>query len=121
MSLKTGAILVVEDEGLIRMFAASAFEDAGYTVLEAGSAAEALHILEARDDVILVFTDVNMPGNMNGIKLAATVRDRWPNVNIAVTSGMAVPREGEIPPGGYFVPKPYSKKDIERIPSLFGV
>lgn len=107
-----GAVLVVEDESIVRMFAVSLFEEAGYTVLEAGNADEAIRILESRSDIFLIFTDIDMPGLIDGLKLARAVRDRWPPVRIIVTSGLISPSEGEIPSGGHFIPKPYSKIDI---------
>ena|SRR5689334_16236470 len=107
-----GAVLVVEDESLIRMHAVSMFEEAGYSVLEAGNADEAIKILESRNDIFLIFTDIDMPGSMDGLKLAWAVHNRWPPVRIIVTSGLVSPSEWQVPSGGHFVPKPYSKADI---------
>ncbi|WP_426527924.1 response regulator [Bradyrhizobium sp. McL0615] len=80
-------VLVVEDETLIRELVAEELEEAGYTVVIANDADQAIAILEARQDIRLVFTDINMPGSMNGLKLAAAVRDRWSPVHIIITSG----------------------------------
>jgi CheY-like chemotaxis protein len=99
-------VLVVEDEDLIRELVLEELVDAGYTVVEAQHADHAITILEARQDIQLVFTDIDMPkGSMDGLKLAAAVRDRWPPVHIIVTSGKAQPLT--IPANALFIPKPY--------------
>lgn len=100
-------VLVVEDEPLIRMAAAQIVEDAGFIALEARNADEAIAMLESRDDIRLVFTDIEMPGSMDGLKLAHAVRHRWPPVMLLLASGKLVPDEAQIPPGATFVPKPY--------------
>ena len=83
---KRAVILVVEDELLIRMNAVEMIEEA-FEVVEAGNAEEAIVILEGRLDVAVVFTDIQMPGSMDGLKLAAVVRLRWPPIKIVATSG----------------------------------
>jgi two-component system, response regulator PdtaR len=98
-------VLVVEDEFLIRQVLQIELEDAGYEVILADSADAAIAILEARADIHLVFTDIDMPGSMDGLKLAACVRDRWPPIHIIITTGKARPRE--IPANALFIPKPY--------------
>ena len=98
-------VLVVEDEFLIRQILQIELEDAGYEVILADSADAAIAILEARSDIHLVFTDIDMPGSMDGLKLAACVRDRWPPIHIIITTGKARPRE--IPANALFIPKPY--------------
>lgn len=103
-------VLVVEDETLIRELVAKELEEAGYTVVIANDADQAIAILEARQDIRLVFTDINMPGSMNGLKLAAAVRDRWPPVHIIITSGKVRPLE--IPANALFIPKPYIGKNV---------
>lgn len=105
-------ILVVEDEAIIRMGAVFMLEEAGFTVLEAGSAHEAIGILENRDDVRAIFTDVNMPGTMDGLRLARMVRGRWPPIHLVVTSGLASPNHDDLPPGGKFIRKPYNPGDV---------
>ena len=80
-------VLIVEDEILLRMDATEALESAGLVVVEAGSADEAILILEQRDDINLIFTDIHMPGSMDGLKLAHFVKDRWPPIRIIATSG----------------------------------
>jgi CheY-like chemotaxis protein len=106
------AVLIVEDEPLIRMEAASLIGEAGYKVYEAGNADEAIRILELQDEIRLIFTDVHMPGSMDGLKLAHYVRGRWPPVKIIVTSGkVRLPGE-ELPAGAVFVGKPYHPEQI---------
>lgn len=108
-----GLVLVVEDEPLIRLNAVQMMEDAGYTALEAHDAADAVRVLEARPDIRIVFTDIEMPGSMNGLRLAACIRDRWPPIEIILTSGAVIPSASAIPDGGVFVPKPYSQDQVE--------
>jgi len=104
-------VLVVEDETLIRELVAEELEVAGYTVVIANDADQAIAILEARQDIRLVFTDINMPGSMDGLKLAAAVRDRWPPVHIIIiTSGKIRPLE--IPANAHFIPKPYVGENV---------
>ena len=101
-------ILIVEDDFLIRMNAAEMIADAGFDVIEAGNADEAIVILEARPDIHVVFTDIQMPGSMDGLKLARFVRGRWPPIKIVATSGNSVVQDGDLPEGGVFLPKPYT-------------
>ena len=103
-------VLVVEDETLIRKLVAEELEEAGYSVVVATDADQAIAILEARQDIHLVFTDIDMPGSMDGLKLAAAVRDRWPPVHIIITSGKIRPLE--IPANALFIPKPYVGKNV---------
>ena len=86
-------VLVVEDSALIRMGAVDLVLSAGYEALEAKDADEAIRILEAREDIDLVFTDVQMPGTMDGIKLVHYIRDRWPPIKLLVASGKAILEE----------------------------
>ena len=101
-------VLIVEDEFLIRMATAEVMRDAGFQVLEASTADEAIVILENRRDIRVVFTDIQMPGSMNGVKLAHAVRDRWPPVRIIATSSRQDIQEGQLPVGSIFFRKPYS-------------
>jgi CheY-like chemotaxis protein len=89
-------VLVVEDEPLIRMNAVTTIENAGIGVLQAASADEAIAILEACPDVRVVFTDVQMPGSMDGLKLAHFVRDRWPPIMIIATSGLVKVKDDDL-------------------------
>lgn len=105
-------VLVVEDETLIRMNAVGMIEDAGFQALEAANADEAITLLETRLDICVVFTDIDMPGSMNGIKLAQAVRGRWPPIKIIATSGHFKLKAGDLPPDGRFLPKPYNSRQI---------
>jgi CheY-like chemotaxis protein len=110
---KRPVILVVDDETLIRLGAVQIAEDAGFEVLEAANADEAIEILEHRRDVRAIFTDIHMPGSMDGLKLARAVRDRWPPIKIIVTSGREYPKAHDLPEGGRFLPKPYSPRQVQ--------
>jgi CheY-like chemotaxis protein len=111
---KRAVILIVEDEFLIRINAVEMIEVAGFEVVEAASADEAIAILEGRLDINVVFTDIQMPGSMDGLKLAAAVRDRWPAIKIVATSGHVKLGPGDLPEGGRFLPKPYSPAEIMK-------
>jgi CheY-like chemotaxis protein len=104
--------LIVEDEFLVRMDTRAALETAGFDVLEAGDADEAIAILSASNDIRLIFTDVHMPGSMDGLKLVHFIRDRWPPVKVVATSGHARITDSDLPEGVRFVPKPYSAAEI---------
>ena len=107
-----GLILVVDDDVLERMGASYMFSDAGYRVLEAGSADDALRFFEKDTDIGLLFTDVSMPGALNGADLARQVAERWPRVAIIVTSGRPFPID--LPPMVRFHAKPYEPRDVLR-------
>jgi CheY-like chemotaxis protein len=100
-------ILVVEDEFLLRLDSAETIEHAGFEVVQAANADDAIAILTARPDIHVVFTDVQMPGSMDGLKLARFVRDRWPPIRIIATSGHVMVGEDDLPTGSLFLPKPY--------------
>ncbi len=112
---KRAVILIVEDELLIRINAVDMIEEAGFEVVEAANADEAIAILERRFDIAVLFTDIQMPGSMDGLKLAAAVRNRWPPVLIVATSGHVKLGAGDLPQGGRFLPKPYSPVEIRKI------
>lgn len=105
-------VLVVEDSAIIRMSAVELVLSAGYEGLEAQDADEAIRILESRSDIDLVFTDVQMPGTMDGIKLSHYIRDRWPPVKLLVASGNAILQESSLPRGSRFFSKPYDDHAI---------
>jgi len=114
-------ILVVEDETLVRLVAVKLLIDAGYRVLEARDADEALEILAERPDCRAIITDVKMPGSVDGIQLAHLVAERWPSMGIGVVSGNALPSAGDLPVGTRFLPKPYRPDDFMRVAaSLLG-
>jgi CheY-like chemotaxis protein len=104
-------VLIVEDEFLIRMHAAEMISDAGFEVVEACNADQAIAILESRADVRVVFTDIQMPGSMNGLKLAHAVRHRWPPVHIIATSAYLATLD-DLPVGSVFLAKPYNERKI---------
>lgn len=111
MSTATGPIevpkvLVVEDEMVLRMRAADIVEDAGFCPVEAVNADEAMAILEARSDIALLFTDIQMPGSMDGLKLAHAVHARWPAIKIVLVSGQVRPSDAERPVDSHFFGKP---------------
>lgn len=105
-------VLIVEDSAMIRMSAVDLVVSAGYEALEAGDADEAIRILEMRDDIDLVFTDVQMPGAMDDIKLSHYIRDRWPPVKLIVASGATIIEESKLPVGSRFFSKPYDDLSI---------
>jgi len=110
--VKSAVILVVEDHPIVRLNALDLVRDAGFEGIGAANADEAIRILEARSDVHLVFTDVEMPGTMDGLKLAHYIRDRWPPVHLIVVSGKAIPDESGLPANTKFFPKPYNDNTI---------
>jgi CheY-like chemotaxis protein len=111
-SEQSGSILVVEDEALLLFTIADDLRDAGFTVYEASNAATALKVLEQHMDISILFTDVDMPGQMDGLKLSRAVRDRWPPVRIIVTSGHVNLTDSDLPIIGRFIPKPYTSSAI---------
>lgn len=114
MANSTIVVLVVEDEPLVRMGIVSHLEDDGFKVLEAGNADEAIALLTLHLDIQIMFTDVDMPGGIDGLKLAAAVRDRWPPIKIVVTSGHRKVAVEELPVEAQFFPKPYNPYKISE-------
>jgi CheY-like chemotaxis protein len=108
-------VLIVEDDYLLRMDAINMIAAAGFAVVEAANADEAIEILEARPDITVVFTDIQMPGSMDGLKLARAVRGRWPPIKIVATSGLVDVGEKDLPEGGRFLPKPYHPKALADV------
>ena len=105
-SVVPAVVLVVEDEMLLRMRAVDMVEDAGFTPVEAVDADEAVAILEARSDIALLFTDIQMPGSMDGLKLAHAVHERWPPIKIILVSGQLKLTNLDIPVDSCFFGKP---------------
>ena len=101
-------VLIVEDETLVRKLGVDLFVDAGFVVIEAGTADEALQLLAVNPGVRIVFTDVNMPGSFGGITLAHKIAERWPDIGIIIVSGQNLPQSGLLPIGSRFVRKPYA-------------
>jgi DNA-binding NtrC family response regulator len=106
MSDKPTAVLVVEDEPLVRMLVADVLVDAGFRVFAAVNADEALRILRAGVDISMLLSDVDLPGHFQGYDLARQVHERWPQVEVLLTSGRAWPSAGDLPPGAAFLAKP---------------
>jgi DNA-binding NtrC family response regulator len=105
-------VLIVEDEPLIRLDIAGELADMGFNVLEAENAEEAIAILTSDRDVQIIFTDVDMPGALDGLNLAAAVRDRWPPIKIIVTSGLRRVAVDGLPADALFVDKPYQADEL---------
>jgi CheY-like chemotaxis protein len=108
-------VLVVEDDRLARVHAVDLIEEAGFRVVEARGAEEAIAILESRQDISVVFTDIVMPGAMDGLQLARYIRGNWPPIKIIATSGGFVIRDDELPEGGVFLPKPYTADGVTSV------
>ncbi|KQY99378.1 hypothetical protein ASD45_00110 [Pseudolabrys sp. Root1462] len=100
------AILAVEDEFLILDYVADILTEAGFEVITASNADEAIRVLEARTDIFALLTDIDMPGSMDGLRLATAVRDQWPPIHVIVTTGKNIGRS--LPPDTHFLPKPYT-------------
>jgi CheY-like chemotaxis protein len=105
-------VLIVEDEILVRLDAVEVIEGRGFEAIEASNADEAISILEQRNDIGLIFTDIDMPGSMDGVKLAHFVKDRWPPIKIIATSGHAKITANDLPQGVRFMPKPYKVTEV---------
>lgn len=105
-------VLVVEDETLVRMDISDQLQDFGFAVLEAANAAEAIDLLVAKSDIQVIFTDVDMPGVMDGLMLATAVRDRWPPIKIIVTSGHREVSIRDLPTASCFFEKPYRAEKV---------
>lgn len=114
-------VLVVEDEMVLRMRAVDIVEDAGFLALEAVNADDALAVLESRSDISLLFTDIQMPGTMDGLKLAHAVHKRWPEIKIVLVSGQVKPAITDRPANSRFFGKPLETKDmIAEIQEMVG-
>jgi CheY-like chemotaxis protein len=121
LSCIPAVVLIVEDEMMLRMRAIDMVEDAGYTPIEALDADEAVAILESRSDIALMCTDIQMPGSMDGLELAHTVRARWPSIKIIVVSGQLNPPSIDLPPCSRFFGKSFEAgKMIAQMRSMIG-
>lgn len=112
MTEKLVTILVVEDEALIRHAVVDDLEAAGFRVVEAANATDAVVLLIADPDIRAMFTDIDMPGGINGLLLAVDVRRRWPPIHIIVTSGQVQMRQSDMPVVGRFFGKPYDSNAV---------
>ena len=111
-TLEASLVLVVEDDDFVRLCAVEMLEDAGFAVVDARHADEAWFILHERSDIGALFTDVDMPGSMCGVTLAARVYENWPDIRLVLTSGRHRFDDREVPDHGLFVPKPYSATQV---------
>jgi CheY-like chemotaxis protein len=107
-------ILIVEDEMIVRLIGSDMLTDAGYEVVEAATADEALRILDRHGEVEVLFTDIRMPGSMDGLQLARVVHERWPATKILITSGDTFPPPSAIADNGRFIPKPYNTEVLRH-------
>jgi DNA-binding NtrC family response regulator len=107
---RKATVLIVEDETLVRMHGADILEDAGFAVLEAGNADQALAMLDRHDDVQVLLSDIDMPGSMDGVALAHLVHARWPKIRLLLTSGHHQIPKAAIPDDGKFMRKPWAQE-----------
>jgi CheY-like chemotaxis protein len=115
-------VLIVEDDMILRMRSVDIVEDAGYTPVEAMDADEALGILQSRSDIALLFTDIQMPGSMDGLQLAHAVYERWPQLKIILVSGQLKLSSAEIPRDSRFFGKPLvSAQMITEMQDMIGL
>jgi DNA-binding NtrC family response regulator len=115
-SVKTWtAALVVEDDALVRFDLAQTLQAEGYKTFEAANALEAIAVLETNSEIRVVFTDIQMPGTMDGLALSHYVRVRWPPTIIVVSSGRCSPSTDEMPAGAFFVGKPYAPDVLGKV------
>lgn len=112
MQGNAAVVLVVEDEFLIRLDTLDMLEAAGFAPIEAANADEAIRILESRNDIRIVVTDIDMPGSMDGLMLAHAVREKWPPVKLVLVSGKRTLGIDELPEGALYYAKPYNTDDV---------
>ncbi len=106
------AVLIVEDQALIRMESVEMVEEAGFAAVEANDADAAIGILEIRRDIRVVFADIKLPGSMDGLRLAHAIRGRWPPIHLILTSGLNLTNEETLPEPALFIAKPYSPEQV---------
>ena len=117
--MSAAVVLIVEDDYLVRLHAVFILQEAGFGVLEAASADEAIALLEVGKDIRIVFTDINMPGSMDGLRLAHAIRNRWPPIELVLTSGQMRVGKEDMPERGLFLAKPYEpSKLVQMVRSL---
>jgi len=112
---KLPVVLVVEDEPLILMDTADELRAHGCVVHEAYNADQALHVLHTHQDITALFTDIDMPGSMDGLRLSCEVKRIWQHIKIVITSGARVPPKQQLPEGAVFVPKPYHINSVTNV------
>jgi two-component system, response regulator PdtaR len=108
------SILIVEDDAFVRVLGVGMLVDAGFRVIEAMDSDKALELLTADSNVQLLFTDINLPGTIDGLALARQVHDRWPHIGIIVASARSRPQPQELPAGSRFHRKPYDADAVVR-------
>ena len=109
---QVATVLVVDDEPLVLLNASEMIQEAGWKALEATNSAEALSVLDAHPDVDVLFTDINMPGDMDGLELAACVHKMHPHIHLVITSGKRILADCVLPDNGTFLPKPYGLEQL---------
>jgi two-component system, response regulator PdtaR len=107
-----GIIIVAEDDFIMSEYLSGILIEKGYSVIAVANADDAIAMLETRNDVRMLITDINMPGSLNGLNLAATVRDRWPQIKIIITTGRDRPKIEEVPEGSLYLRKPYTPGSV---------
>lgn len=110
--MQKAAVLIVEDQALIRMESVEMVEEAGFAAVEANDADAAIRILEIRRDIRVVFADIKLPGSMDGLRLAHAIRGRWPPIHLILTSGLILTNEENLPETALFIAKPYSPEQV---------
>jgi len=110
---------VVEDDLIVRMDIVDSLEEAGFKSVEVGSATKAISVLESRSDIRVIFTDIEMPGTMDGLALSHYVRHRWPPTIIVISSGKRRPSPDELPANVEFISKPYHSTKLANV--LLGI
>ncbi len=113
--LAAAVILVVEDDALVQLELADWLTNLGLTVLTADNAEEGLTLLDARPDIEFLMTDIQLPGTLDGIKLAHHVAERWPPIKILVVSGMFKTELAVLPAGSHFFPKPFNRQHLWQV------
>lgn len=106
------AVLIVEDEAILRLVAMELAEDAGLAVFGAAAAAEGIAQVEAHPEIGIVFTDISMAGSMNGLAMSRVIHERWPSIKFMVTSGKVAPTASQMPSGAVFFAKPYDFNNV---------
>jgi two-component system, response regulator PdtaR len=109
-------VVVAEDEMLLRMIAVEALTEEGFIAIEAGHATAALDVCKSRaNEIDVLFTDIRMPGSMDGLELAHRVRERWPQISVVIASGNVYVGADELPEGACFLPKPYDMRRVVHV------
>jgi two-component system, response regulator PdtaR len=117
---RMGIIIVAEDDFIMSEYLSGILTEKGYSVIAVANANDAIAMFEHRDDVRMLISDINMPGSINGLNLAATVRERWPQIKIIITTGQARPKIEEVPEGSLYLRKPYTPGSVmAAVLSLF--